>query len=135
LNQMQELAGNGKITARQEKAIIELLNPTNKSILGIAYKLNIGERTLHAWLKQPKFKEALFNARKELTKDSLNKLKESLGEAVNVINGLMGSDKEMISLKASQLVIDYNLKLREDEEFEERLSRLEEVAKNEKKRF
>jgi len=132
---MQEIAENGKVTAKQEKAIIELLNPTNKSILGIACKLNIGERTLHTWLKQPKFKGALCDARKELTKDSLNKLKESLGEAVNVINGLMGSDKEMISLKASQLVIDYNLKLRESDEFEERLSRLEEVAKNEKKRF
>jgi len=132
---MQEIAENGKISAKQEKAIIELLNPTNMSISGIAKKLNIGERTIHTWIKQPKFKEALFNARKELTKDGLNKLKESLGEAVNVINGLMGSDKEMVRLKASQLVIDYNLKLREDEDFEERLSRLEEVARNEKKRF
>jgi len=132
---MQEIAENGKVTAKQEKAIIELLNPTNKSVSGIAKKLNIGERTIHSWLKQPVFKEALCNARKELIKDSLNKLKESLGEAVNVINGLMHSDKEMVSLKASQLVIDYNLKLREDEDFEERLSRLEEVARNEKKRL
>jgi len=131
---MQELAGNGKISARQEKAIIELLNPTNKSVSGIAKNLNLGERTLHTWLKQPKFKEALFNARKELTKESLNKLKESLGEAINVMYLLLHSDKEMISLKASQLVIDYNLKLVENEDFEERLSRLEEVVRNEKRR-
>jgi len=129
------MAENGKVSAKQEKVIIELLNPTNKSVSGIAKNLNIGERTIYSWLKQSVFKEALFNARKELIKDSLNKLKESLGEAINVINGLMHSDKEMISLKASQLVIDYNLKLREDEDFEERLSRLEEVARNEKKRF
>ena len=124
---MQEMAGISKVTARQEKAIIELLNPTNKGVLGVAKKLNIGERTIHTWLKQSAFKEALYNARNELTKDNLNKLKESLGEAVNVMYGLMGSDKEMVRFKASQLVIDYNLKVREYEDFEGRLEKLERI--------
>ncbi len=127
MNYMQEIAGIGTVTARQEKAIIELLNPTNKGVLGVAKKLGIGERTIYTWLKQPEFKEALYNARNELTKDNLNKLKESLGEAINVINGLMHSGKEMVSLKASQLIIDYTLRLRETEDFEERLEKLERI--------
>ena len=120
------MAENGKVTAKQEKAIIELLNPTNKSVLGVANKLGIGERTIHTWLKQPGFRKALGESRNRLREDALERLKESVITAVECLTGLL-SGKEIIRLKASQLIIDYTLKLRETEDFDERLKKLEKI--------
>ncbi len=123
---MQEMAENGKVTGKQEKAIIELLNLTNKSVLGVANKLGMGERTIHRWLKQPQFQKALGESRNKLREDALERLKESVITAVECLTGLL-SGKEIIRLKASQLIIDYTLKLRETEDFDERLKKLEKI--------
>ena len=124
---MQTMAENGKVTARQEKAIIELLNSTNKSISGVAKKLQIGERTIHSWLKQPGFRKALGESRNRLREDAIERLKESVITAVESLNDLLASEKEIIKLKASQLIIDYTLRLRETEDFDERLKKLEKI--------
>ena len=124
---MQKIAQNGTVTARQEKAIIELLTPTNKSVLSVAKKLRMGERTIHTWLKQPEFQKALRESRNKLREDAIERLKETVITAVECLTGLLTSEKEIIRLKASQLIIDYTLRLRETEDFDERLKKLEKI--------
>jgi hypothetical protein len=56
-------AREGELTARQEKAIIALINET--TVARAAQTSGIGERTLHRWLQDDAFVDAYRRARRE----------------------------------------------------------------------
>lgn len=122
---MQKTADNGSLTKKQLLAIVELCNPSNKRIVDVAHKLQIGERTLFTWLKLPHFKECLRQERESLRRESFDNLKVNLREAVDALKGLLHSESEPVRLKASLAVIDFNLQIIENEGLERRIERLE----------
>jgi predicted transcriptional regulator len=129
---MQELpktSGNFRFSSKQELAILELLNPDNKTLEDIAVKVGVTERTIRTWLKLPHFEERLRQEREKLREQAFTNLKAALHKAVEKLGGLLDSNSESIKLRASQAILDYNIKIAETEELERRLAALERLNK------
>jgi transposase-like protein len=127
---MQENSITGErdsLSPKQKEAIFLLLNP-QLTRAEIAERLSIGERTLYAWLQDDKFQRELKVARSKLSEAAMENLKTSFENAVSKLNKLVNSDDERVSLKACELVINFNLKAK-DQELDDRLSALEELFK------
>ena len=69
------MSENVRLSAKQEKAILELVDLANKTVEDVAKKIGINERTLYRWLALPSFKERLQEERDRLREQSFNKLK------------------------------------------------------------
>lgn len=111
---MQESSKKFRISRRQEAAIIELLNPSNKSKSEIAKKVKISERTLYNWLKKPEFQSELRLKHLELKRNTLRSLHAISIEALSGIQELTHSEDESIKLKACQTIIQFSLDSRAD---------------------
>lgn len=120
------MAENDRISVKQEKALLELVNPSNKTVEEVARKIGVGERTIYRWLTLPHFKERLEEEKKKLRHQALDELKATLNKAVSALRELLNSANESIRLRGAQSVIDFNLKLGEIQDVEQRLARLEE---------
>ncbi len=127
------MAEHGRLSAKQEKALLELVNPSNKTVEGVAKKIGVGERTLYRWLTLPHFKQRLEEEKKKLRHQALDELKATLNSAVSALRELLGSANESIRLRGAQSVIDFNLKLGEIQDVEQRLARLEESISQSRK--
>jgi len=62
----QKMSEKNGLSHKQQRAVAELLKPSNKSYEEIAKALNISSRCLYNWRKEPKFQEALENGIEEL---------------------------------------------------------------------
>src|SRR5574341_1123421 len=114
-----------KLTAIQEKTIFELINPENKSIVDVAKKLQIPRQTIYNWFDQPIF-QALLNKERNRTREHIfEQLNASLGNAISCLNNLLQDRSKQIRLKACSMLLDYNTKMAEIKEIEERVSKLE----------
>jgi len=67
----QKITEKYGLTHKQNKAVAELLKPSNKSYEDVARALNISSRCLYNWRKEPNFQEALENGVNGLRKESL----------------------------------------------------------------
>jgi hypothetical protein len=106
---MKDSSQKFRMTRRHEAAIIELLNPANKSKAEIAKKLNISERTLYNWLRIPEFQSELRLKHWELRENMLRSLHATSIEALRGLQELTGSEDESIKLKACQAIIEFCL--------------------------
>jgi transposase-like protein len=113
------------LSPKQEEAIVLLLNP-QLTRAEIADRLSIGERTLYAWLQNEEFHKELKAARNKLSEAAFASIKTSFENAVRKLNNLVNSEDERVSLKACELIINFNLKAN-DQELDDRLSELEEL--------
>ncbi len=96
---MQKPRETFRLTRKQSRAIVELLNPDNKSNIDIAGKLNVSERTLYNWLSDPNFMRSLEEERRKWEKKALNNFKGRFIKASMVLDELMGSKDEAIKLR------------------------------------
>ncbi len=126
MRECQKMSGNIRLSAKQEQTILEIINPANKTMEDVAKKIGINERTLYRWLTLPQFKRRLQGERNRLREQGFNKLKALLNAAVERLGNLLDDASSSIKLRASQTVVDYNIKVAEIEEVEQRLARLEE---------
>lgn len=118
-----------QITAKQEKAIMELLrNPTVKDA---SQQAGVGERTLWRWLQDVDFREAYMEARKQAFSRALGLLQQALSEAVLVLKDVMSNPESRDSSRVSsaKAILDTGLKAMELDDLEERISRLESMSK------
>ena len=123
---MQKMAENDRfLTVKQEQAILELLNPANGSLEEIAKKLGLTPRTLYRWQELPHFQDRLREERKRLRESALSKLQDLFNAAIEELSKLLKSTDEKIQLRACQIILDYNMKIVDIKELEERLERLE----------
>ncbi len=75
------------LTSKQHEAIIALL--TELSVPKAAVKTGIGERTLHRWLREPKFSAAFRKARREAYGQAIGLVQKYATMAVNVMVRVM----------------------------------------------
>src|SRR5436309_12844184 len=87
----QTLAENGRLTARQEKALLALL--TEPSVREAAKASRVGERTLYAWLKEPVFAETYRQARREAVSRALGRLQQVASDAVDTLQSVTTDDE------------------------------------------
>lgn len=102
-NQMQERSEAPKLTPEQLNAIdLLIFGKTDKEV---AETIGVGRNTISKWYKNAFFTAELNARREELWKDSKNRLKSLVHEAVNVLSsGLQSSDDKVAVTSAVHIL-------------------------------
>lgn len=119
------MADNDKLTPAQTRAIAALL--TERDTTAAAKAADVSYRTLCRWLEAPLFKAELRAASKAAVDASILRLSELTGQAVGVLREIM-LDREASAgtrVQAANIALARFLDLRELQELEERLQRIE----------
>ena len=110
---------------QQRRAIAALL--TERDIRAAALKAEISERVLYRWLELPEFKAELHAASKQAIDTAILRLSELSGQAVDTLREVM-TDKAASAgtrVQAANIALARLLDLRELQELEERLQKVE----------
>lgn len=110
---------------QQRRAIAALL--TERDIRAAALKCEVSERVLYRWLELPEFKTELRAASKQAIDTAILRLSELSGQAVETLREVM-TDKEASAgtrVQAANIALARLLDLRELQELEERLQKIE----------
>ncbi len=127
------MAGHGeKYDKKKDEAIQALLS--HSSIPEAAKTVGIGDKTLWRWLQREDFKKEYKDARYELVQHAAVRLQSSMVEAVTTLRSVMNDTLSPASVRvsASKTVLDMGFNSIEVEEFEERLTALEQHVSNNK---
>jgi transposase-like protein len=128
LNKLHKNAENFRLSGKQEQAILEFLKPTNTTVKIVSKKIGVTERTLYNWLNIPQFQDRLDEERRKIVKKGYDLLEQILLSAVECLKDLLSSEMESIRLRASQSILDYNIKIGELRVIEKRLRKLEQLT-------
>ena len=118
-------AKNGKLNARQERAIAALL--VEPTVTAAAAKANVPERTLYRWLDEPAFTAAYRAVRRKAVKQTVARLQRASAPVVSILLQLAASEQTPAAARiaACRAVLEYTFKAVELEDLDERLSELE----------
>jgi hypothetical protein len=120
------MADDGRPAGDDELILALAAGATVKDAAGQA---GIGERTAYRRLADADFRRAVSEARGRLFDNALGRLANIASKAADTLDRLMDSDKPSVSLGAAKAALELGPRLRELTELEERLTRLEGVAK------
>jgi hypothetical protein len=116
---------NGRdLTAKQKRAIPHLSAAPSRE--EGCRRAAIGRSTLTRWLSEPSFRRALAEAQDETYQEALRDVQRAVGEAVEVLRGLLKVDTEGVRLRAAGEILAFGLRARDALVIEERLQALEE---------
>ncbi len=91
--------------------IRELLNPAHKTLRAAAKAAQVSERTLRYWMRHDEeFTQSLRAAHAELRDQVLAELNVLNKRAVDNFRELLESEDEGVRMRASERIIDFNLK-------------------------
>ena len=115
----------GKLTAKQEEAIIALL--TNRSTEEAARAINLGVRTLYRWLKDPDFNAGFRAARRTAFSQSVARLQQMCSAAVSTLGKVMvdPTTPPATRVRAADSILNHSAKAIEIEDIEARVAALE----------
>jgi len=124
----------GKLTAKQEEAIIALL--TNRTTEDAARAINLGVRTLYRWLKDPDFKAGFRAARRNVFSQSVARLQQMCSAAVSTLGKVMVDPDTPAATKvrAADSILNHSAKAIEIEDIEARVAELERATESSKTR-
>jgi gamma-glutamyl:cysteine ligase YbdK (ATP-grasp superfamily) len=120
-----------KLQPDQVQALAALL--TCRDIKTAAKQAGVGERTLHTWLKEDaEFQAALKAAEAELLDQTVRRLVASSTEAIEVLTSVMNNKRIAagVRVRASLGLLDQTIKLKQLNDIEQRLAKLEELNNN-----
>lgn len=120
---------SAKFTRKKEQAIANLLQ--KPTIAEAAQETGIAEVTLFRWLQDPDFNTAYKQARREVVSSAVGFLQYAASSAVRVLVSVMNDTDSPASSRvtAARAVIETAIKAVELQDFEERISALEELEK------
>lgn len=118
-------AGEAQLTARHEKAIAALLSET--STARAAEAAGVGERTLHRWLGEPAFCEALRLARRRAFDQSISQAHRYASAAVQTLARVMADPVSTANARvaAASAILRFGREAIELDDIEMRVSALE----------
>ncbi len=90
---------NGHVTAKQERAIVAMLN--EQTVARAATAARIGERTLYRWLREPAFSRAYRQARRDAFGQAIALTQRYAPLAVNTLAQVMMDDQAPSSSKVA----------------------------------
>jgi transposase-like protein len=99
---------------------------TGTSVEDLALDFNVTERTIRRWLATSECRQVLADIRAASVSAVAGRLVEELRRTLDRLDVLLHSANEPVSLGAVRLKLDVTLKLRAFEEFDGRLSAIEE---------
>ncbi len=113
------------LTARQCRAIAALL--VSATVEGAARTAGVSRTQLYAWLATPTFRAELARRRAEVFAETLSRLKNLSGKAVDALNDLLHAKNDARTrLGAVRVALDCALEIHERQDIETRLKALEE---------
>lgn len=124
------MTNNGTLSTKQQRAIAALLS--ERDVRAAARAANVGERTLWRWLGDETFRAELTRQEGAIIDQVTRGLLSMQGAAIAAFDKVLKDPKagEANKLRAAEGVLDYLLKLRELNNLETRIRKLEE-AQNE----
>jgi len=133
MNAPKETESNGlPLTRKQKEAIPYLVGA--RSFEDGCRRAKLSKSTLYAWFRNENFKSELERTRQEVIEEALGRLKSGVTNAIDGLLGLVQDKEKWIKLRACEKVIDLFMKVREVEELEGRLEKIERIIL-EKKTF
>ncbi len=81
------IESNGHVTAKQERAVVALLN--EQTVARAASAARVGERTLYRWLREPAFSRAYRQARRDAFGQAIALTQRYAPLAVNTLAQVM----------------------------------------------
>ena len=118
---------SGKLSARQ-LAVIGLLIE-GASIARAARSAGVGRSTIWRWLGGPDFKAALARTKAAIFDQTIGELKAATLGAGRKLVALIGSKTENTARLAATTILETGFRIREEEEIDARLTRLEKIVK------
>jgi hypothetical protein len=118
---------DSKLTPIQERALVALLSHANTRTAAKA--VGVDEATLWRWLQDKDFHAAYMNWRRESVRQSIARLQQASGEAVNTLRTITKDKKAPASARvtAAKAIIEYSMKAVELEDLAERVAQLEAI--------
>jgi len=111
------------LTPRQIRVIPYLLGAP--SIEEGCKRARVSKTTVCQWLKEENFRKALKQRRDEMIGRALDSLKSNIAKATETLVKHLDSNKEAISIRAAENIIEFAQQAREHEELEGRIATLE----------
>jgi len=122
-NQNQE-----KLTDRQKCLLVELVRTTD--IQAAAKTASVARSTVYRWLQDPVFAEELTRKRNQTMNEALESVKTLTGRAARELGALLDTEDERLRRQICRDILAHSVKVRELEQIEQRLTRLEDKVKN-----
>ena len=117
------MSDHGRLTDRQQRVIPFLL--ASPSIEEACRRARINKTTVYEWLKDEAFRQELKHQRDAVIERALDSLKANLGKATETLVKHLDSERENISIRAAESIIEFAQKALEHEELERRIEALE----------
>lgn len=115
-----------ELTDRQKKAIPHLIS--SPTLEEGRKKARVSKNALFIWLKKPAFKDELIKQRDIVITEALETLKANIGQAINVLVGLLETEKESLRRQVANDIINHVLKIVELQDMDKRLSEVERIV-------
>src|SRR5438034_384513 len=114
---------NEKLSPRQIRVIPYLL--VAPSIEEGCKRARISKAAVYEWLKDEAFRQELKRQRDEIIERALDSLKANIAKADETLVKHLDSERENISIRAAESIIEFAQKALEHEELEQRIEALE----------
>lgn len=129
-NKTQQNTEKTKLSDRQLKAIPKIV--TSPTYSEGCKKARLNRTTFYEWLKIPEFKAELDRQRNEVAAEAFGVLSQSLTKAVETLAGLLDVKDDRLKRLAAKDVIDFIVRHKENEDFDERLTAIEQRLSEQK---
>ena len=113
------------ISVKQARAIPRVLEA--KSIEAGCAAAGISKTLFYQWLKVPEFEREYKRQRNILIDEAMESLKASAAKAVDSLTSLLDTDSASLKRSVANDILGHILKIREIQDIEERLARLEQT--------
>jgi hypothetical protein len=127
------MTGHGaKFGRKKEDAIVALLS--HRTIEEAAKSIDVAEKTLLRWLKEPDFDSAYRIAKRAAFSQSITRLHHLSSAAVSTLGKVMleAGTPPATKIRAADSILNHTLKAIENEDIEARLAAVELAAANKK---
>ena len=114
-----------ELKAKQLRAIMAIIEAG--SMDGAARQAGVGKTALYEWMKQEPFRKRLEEARTEVFNEGLGIIKAGTSRAARKLIELLDSRNENTRRLTAREILALSLKIKETQELEKRLERLEEI--------
>lgn len=114
------------LSRKQQKLIDEILK--GQTITQACKQTGIDRKTYYRWLEQEDFRQALKQNRELLYDNALSEMHQLFSDAVLKQKELLNSENQLISLRASNYIINNAVKIVEANDLKQRLKALEHQA-------
>lgn len=116
-----------QLSVTQEKLIAALI--AGNSIVASATIAEVSEKTAHVWLKQPAFKKAYEEAKRDVFEEALEKLKSGTDVAIDTLKRNMTEAAPYVQVAAASKWLDLAVEVHRLSEIVAQIAELEELVK------